>query len=94
MHMAGLEMLRIERAHDGPTPTIRLIGRIRSEHLEAIKTELEGCREAAIDLAEVTMLDVDAVRFLSAQEFQGFKLLNCARFIREWIQRERDTEKK
>jgi hypothetical protein len=83
-------MLRIERADQGPTPTIRLIGRIRSEHLEAVGAQLDACGRAAIDLAEVTMVDLEAVRFLSARECEGFELLNCAPFIREWIRRERE----
>jgi hypothetical protein len=86
--------LRIEKASDDATPTIRLIGRIRSEHLGALRAELEGCsRRATVDLAEVTNLDVDAVRFLSARELEGFGLINCSPFIREWIQREREMEK-
>ena len=86
--------LRIEKPDDDATPTIRLIGRIRFEHLDALRTELHNCpRRAAIDLAEVTNLDVEAVRFLGARESEGFELLNCSPFIREWIQRERETER-
>lgn len=84
--------LRIEKANDGATPGIRLMGRIRSEHLGALQAELDSCcGRAAIDLAEVTNLDVEAVRFLSARELEGFDLINCSPFIREWIQRERET---
>lgn len=90
MHLAEAVTLRIEKADDDSTPAIRLIGRIRSEHLGALKTELEHCNKpAAIDLAEVTNVDVEAVRFLSARELEGFRLLNCSLFVREWIERER-----
>jgi hypothetical protein len=86
--------LRIEKADDDATPTIRLIGRIRSAHLDALRTELRNCpRRGAIDLGEVTNLNVEAVRFLGARESEGFELLNCSPFIREWIQRERETER-
>jgi hypothetical protein len=64
-----------------------LIGRIQSEHLASIETQIAG--GSAIDLAEVTMVDLEAVRFLSRKESEGCDLLNCAPFIREWIQRER-----
>ena len=85
--------LRIERADDDATPTIRLIGRIRSEHLDALRAELRNYpRRATINLAEVTNLDVEAVRFLAARELDGFELLNCSPFIREWIQREREAD--
>jgi len=31
------------------------------------------------------------VRFLAAQEVEGVELLDCPRYIREWIARERST---
>ncbi len=84
--------LRVERRHDDESG-IRLIGRIRSEHLPAIQNELERHpNRVTIDLSEVTNLDVDAVRFLSARESEGYELLQCSLFIREWIDRERETE--
>lgn len=87
--------LRIETGNDDSSPSIRLIGRIRSGHLTALQAELENCPSGTrIDLAEVTNLDVEAVRFLSAHESEGFELRNCSPFIREWIQREREMEKR
>lgn len=85
--------MRIEKADDHAKPTVRLIGRIRSEHLDALRSELHNCPNCAtIDLAEVTNLDVEGVRFLGARESEGFELLNCSPFIHEWIQREREAE--
>ncbi|MBS1876595.1 MAG: hypothetical protein JSU00_25490 [Acidobacteria bacterium] len=84
--------LRIDNASAGATPTVRLIGRIRSEHLDAVRTELDNCPPPAnIDLSDVTTLDVEAVRFLSGCELEGYNLLGCPPFIREWIQREREA---
>lgn len=80
-------MLRIERRDELSTSTIQLIGRIQFEQLESVRAHFEGC--GAIDLAEVTMVDVDAVRFLGRKEHEGCHLLNCPPFIREWIRRER-----
>ena len=46
--------LRIEKADDDDTPAIRLIGRIRSAHLDALSAELRNFpRRATIDLAEL-----------------------------------------
>jgi hypothetical protein len=85
--------LRIENGNDEDAPTIRLIGRIRSEHLGALTAECESYpKRATIDLAEVMNLDVEAVRFLSARELEGFELINCSPFIREWIHREREMQ--
>jgi anti-anti-sigma regulatory factor len=87
--------LRIEREIDDGTLTIRLIGRIQTEHLGALKAELQNSPNSiiAIDLAEVTNLDVDSVRFLSRHEQEGVKLLNCPLFIREWIRVNNDGTK-
>lgn len=49
----------------GP-PLFQLTGRSRSENVEAIGAQFETCGRAAIDLAEVTMVDLEAMRFLSA----------------------------
>ena len=71
--------------------TIRLIGRMRAEHVEHVRAEIDASRApAALDLDEVTLADVDAVRFLAAAERQGIALQHCAPFIREWMAREAD----
>ena len=44
----------------------------------------------ALDLAEVTLVDVEVVRFLGTSEARGAKLLNCSPYIRDWIGKERD----
>ena len=69
--------------------TIRLIGRMRAEHIEPVQAEIAASRApAALDLDELTLADVDAVRFLAAAERDGIVLQHCAPFIREWMARE------
>jgi hypothetical protein len=46
-----------------------------------------------LDLDEVTLVDLDVVRFLSACEEKGVELLNCSPYIREWMRQERDRRK-
>ena len=64
--------------------TIRLIGRMRAEHVEHVRAEIAAGRApAALDLDEVTLADVDAVRFLVAAEREGITLLSlCAVYPR------------
>ena len=82
--------LRIERVPDGPTTTIRLIGRIRAEHLEELKAEIDrGRPRVVLDLEEVGLVDVEGVRFLNACQAEGIQVLNCSPYIREWMLRER-----
>ena len=85
--------LRIEKDSDGRTTTIRLIGQIQAEHLEALKEQMKGSgHRTVLDLDEVTLVDVNAVRFLGVCEAQGIEVLNGSPYIREWMRRERDRE--
>lgn len=69
--------------------TIRLIGRMRAEHVDYVRAEIAACRAPmALDLDELTLADIVAVRFLAVAERQGIALRHCAPFIREWMTRE------
>jgi hypothetical protein len=64
--------------------TIRLIGHMRAEHIAHVRAQIAARRApAASDLDELTLADVDAVRFLVAAERQGIVLRHCAPFIPE-----------
>lgn len=81
---------RIETASDGQTSTLRLIGRIESESLDDLQAQVRRHRpRLVLDLDEVALLDVGVVRFLIACEADAIELLNCAPYIREWMNRER-----
>ena len=88
--LCGLSMLRIETEKDGARIILRLIGRIRSECIE----ELRECvrNQASIivlDLAQVDLVDLQSVQFLSDCQDQKIELRNCPPYILEWIRRER-----
>jgi anti-anti-sigma regulatory factor len=83
--------LKIERYSDGLSTTIRLIGRMRAEHLSELEKQIRESRsKIVLDLEELDLVDVEAVRFLGICETQGVTLLNCSSYIREWIGKERD----
>jgi hypothetical protein len=85
--------LKIEKVSDGQKTVIRLSGRLQSEHLDELKTQLDGDQSRiALDLDGVTLVDVQVVRFLSACEESGVELIHCWPYIREWIIREKVTE--
>ena len=44
-----------------------------------------------LDLEEVTLVDLDVVRFLGLSEAEGVELVNCSPYIRDWILKERDS---
>ena len=82
--------LRIETTPGERSTTIKLIGRIETEHpceLRALLDAVGG--NIVLDLSEVSLVNLDAVRFLIICETQGIQLLNCSAFIRRWIDRER-----
>ena len=83
--------LKIEKDSDGRKTVIRLSGRLRSEHLAELKTQMDGDQSRiALDLDGVTLVNVEAVRFLNTCEESGTELLHCWPYIREWIIREKD----
>ena len=82
--------LRIEKVANGPNTTIRLIGRIRAELLSELTAQIETSGTAVVlDLEEVSLVDVEVVRFLGACEGEGIHLVHCSPYITDWIRRER-----
>ena len=80
---------KVEKVLRGETTAFSLSGRIHADHLEELKAAL-GCEpaNASLDLKEVTIVDVDVVRFLSQLERAGVRLLHCSPYIRAWIDKE------
>ncbi len=84
-------MLRLERGSSDGRRILRIIGHLQAGQLDELKDQLmDGHSVDALDLGEISLVDVDAVRFLGACELQGMSLMNCPAYIREWINRERD----
>ena len=82
--------MKIEKQSDGETTVIWLIGRIRAEHLDEIKKQIDDCSEQTVlDLGEVTIVDADVIQFLNAIELTGTPLVACPLYVREWILRAR-----
>lgn len=82
--------LRIEKNLDDRHVALRLIGRVRAEHLEELSSLIgTGAVPIVLDLDGVTLVDVDVVRFLGACEARGVEIRHGSPYIREWISRER-----
>ena len=80
---------KIERTHSGQLTTLRLIGRLESECLGALKEQIEHSGpQVVLDLAELELVDVEAVRFLNACQNRGAGIANGSPYIREWMLRE------
>jgi len=91
-------MLKIRRSANGKI-VFTLSGRIEIEDVAELQRLLAlelSDRNLALDLADVTLVDREAVKFLAHCEADSIKLENCPPYIREWIQREnaRDGHRK
>lgn len=84
--------LKIERISGKHGTRIRLSGEFRSDRLDQVKAEINLGGPVALDLEEVDLVDVQAVRFLIAREDEGVSVLHCSPYIREWMLREREEE--
>jgi 3-oxoacyl-[acyl-carrier protein] reductase len=63
---------KIEKHRDRYSTTIRLIGRMRADHLSELEKQIsESESKIALDLEELNLVDVEAVRFLGMCETQG-----------------------
>src|SRR6266446_10507506 len=79
--------LRIDRVQQ----RVRLSGEFRSEHVHQVKAELDRCQSpVALDLEEVGLVDVEAIRFLNSCEAAGVSVLHCSAYIRAWMLQERE----
>ena len=82
-------MLKIEKELDGHTMRLRLSGRIQSAHIGNILAQIDDDSvHIVLDLGEVTLVDVEVVRFLSDCENEGILLVHCPPYVRAWILRE------
>ena len=83
---------RIDRVSTEQGVLLCISGRLTTEDLEIVRSELDGRPVVAIALAEVELVDRDAVKLLALAEAQGIELRNCPAYIREWITKERDEQ--
>jgi hypothetical protein len=86
--------LKMKRIAGKRKTRIRLSGQLRYESVGQVKSEVErGGPRVALDLGEVDLVDIDAVRFLNACESAGVAILHCSPYIREWMLQERSQPK-
>ncbi len=86
-------ILRIERVLDGNHIALRLIGHLSWEHLAQLRSLIEdGGPAVVLDLSETTLVDVNAVHFLTRCQAEGIELRHCSLYIREWMDRDEDRE--
>ena len=84
------KMLRIDKASGGCVTRLRLSGRIQTDQIGSIRSEMDDdCASKILDLSEVTLVDIGVIRFLIRCQEEGVELVQCPPYVREWILRER-----
>ena len=67
----------------------RVSGRIDRAYAEVLRELIEnektGEVRLALDLTEVTVVSLEAVRALNVAEASGIQVRNCPAYVREWI---------
>jgi hypothetical protein len=85
--------IHIERETHRLKTMIRVSGRLQSEHVDELRTQLaDAPSSTALDLNGVTLVDIEIVRFLNACEKGGVEILHCWPYIQEWMSREKGRE--
>jgi anti-anti-sigma regulatory factor len=86
-------MFKIEKVAEGNAIVLRLMGRINAQHLDELNQLIPEANRKLVklDLSEVTLVDLNVIRFLGDQEGRGVELVGCSPYIREWIQREQSV---
>jgi hypothetical protein len=81
---------RIDIVPDESRRTLILAGGLGSAEVQDLKARFAELGDpAALDLCQVRLVDLDAVRFLAAAERRGIELYRVPTYVREWIQIER-----
>jgi anti-anti-sigma regulatory factor len=82
--------IRIETIRRSDSVTIRLVGRLEAECLPQLKAQIEAEGPSLVlEMDDVTLVDLAAVRFLIDCEAQNIELRGYPPYIREWMVRER-----
>jgi ABC-type transporter Mla MlaB component len=82
--------LKIKRMCEEHGTRICLSGELRCPHLAAVRAEIEqAAQPATLDLDEIDIVDIEGVCLLNECQAQGIQVVNCSRYIREWMLQEK-----
>jgi hypothetical protein len=65
---------------------------MEEEHIAELESLIKSGgrgQRLVVDLKDLTLAGQEAISFLESCETSGIELLNCSRYVREWITRER-----
>ena len=89
-HLGSCVTHRIHRSLRDHDVVLALSGDLDQDHATELRALLatEDTKNVVLDLADVTLVDRDAVQFLAGAEAEGAVLVNCPEYVRIWIDAE------
>jgi hypothetical protein len=87
---------RVQRASRDDGVVLTLSGDMAGAHAAELQALLGAERDQplVLDLAEACVIDRAGVLLLARAEADGATLTNCPAYVREWIERERETSER
>jgi hypothetical protein len=83
--------LRIDRQAFQGRLVLRLIGNMRVEHIEKVRSELGTSARIVLDIGELALVSVEGIRFLNACQDDGIIIANGSPYISDWMLLERKS---
>ena len=91
----GIDLRNILRQHRSSVGGHDRFPGIRRESPDVLDSLRDAIRRekgpVAIDLTELTLVDREAVTLLATSEVNGIELRNCSAYLREWINKQRES---
>jgi len=82
-------MLRVETLQEGNRTVLRLIGELRSGEIGILQSEIsEDSVTVVVNLKELSVIDLNGIRFLLECRARGIEIEECPPYVREWMKRE------
>lgn len=87
--------IKIETIPGTGCTIIILIGEVEGNCLPELRAQIEAAaaQRVVLGMEEVTLVDLEAIRFLIDCQINGIELRGCSAYILEWIAREKEQEK-
>ena len=84
---------KIETIRSRNRTILKISGRLQRENLAELNKQMgTDPARTVLDVSEVTLVDLEVVRFLIGCQDQGAECANPSPYIREWMNRERKLE--
>jgi ABC-type transporter Mla MlaB component len=84
---------KIETIRSRNRTILKISGRLQRENLAELNKQMgTDPARTVLDVSEVTLVDLEVVRFLNACQDQGVECANPSPYIRAWMTRERKLE--